>query len=44
MEIADETGHVVDVVTMSEILFHHGKLQSYDDDVTRSAPSMKPPE
>lgn len=43
IEIADETGHVVDVVTMSDILFHHGKIQSYDDDVTQSAPSMLPP-
>ncbi|HJR57354.1 MAG TPA: hypothetical protein VJ798_12315 [Rhizomicrobium sp.] len=37
IEIADETGHVVDTVSAQEVLFKHGKLQSYDDDVTKSA-------
>jgi hypothetical protein len=37
IEIADETGHVVEVVSTSEVLFRHGRLQSYDDDVTKSA-------
>lgn len=40
IEITDETGHVVDVVTAADALFSHGKLRSYDDDVTSSA-SMK---
>ena len=46
IEIADETGHVVDVVTAHEVLFQHGRLRSYSDDVTQSAPVMtsrKPP-
>ncbi len=42
IEIADETGHVVDVVTMNDIVFHHGKMQTYDDDVTQSAPVITP--
>jgi hypothetical protein len=37
IEIADESGHVVEVVTSADVLFKHGKLQSYDDDVTKSA-------
>lgn len=37
IEIADETGHVADVVSASEVLLKHGQLQSYDDDVTKSA-------
>ncbi len=44
IEIADETGHVVDTVSAADVLFQHGKLQSYDDDVTKSAPVMTPPE
>jgi hypothetical protein len=43
IEITDETGHVVDVLTISDVMFSHGKLQSYDDDVTKSAPVMPPP-
>ncbi len=43
IEIADETGHVVDVVSAQDVLFRDGKLQSYDDDVTRSAPVNSPP-
>lgn len=43
IEIADETGHVVDVITMSDIVIHHGQIQTYDDDVTQSAPNMLPP-
>ncbi len=38
IEIADETGQVVDTVSAQDVLFKHGKLQSYDDDVTKSAP------
>jgi hypothetical protein len=37
IEIADETGHVVDVLTTADVLLRQGKLQSYDDDVTKSA-------
>ena len=42
IEIADETGHVVDVLTISDVLFSNGKFQSYDDDVTKSAPVITP--
>jgi len=42
IEIADETGHVVDVLTISDVVFSQGKLQSYDDDITQSAPVMTP--
>jgi hypothetical protein len=44
IEITDATGHVVDTVGADEVLFQHGKLKSYDDDVTRSAPVMTPRE
>lgn len=43
IEIADETGHVVDVISAWDVLFRNGKLQSYDDDVTKSAPVNSPP-
>jgi hypothetical protein len=42
IEIADETGQVVAIVTAQDVLFKHGKLQSYDDDVTKSAPVNSP--
>lgn len=42
IEITDETGHVVDVLTLSDVLFSHGQLASYDDDVTKSAPVSTP--
>lgn len=38
IEIADETGHVVDVVSSNDVLFQAGKFRSYDSDVTQSAP------
>ena len=38
IEITDETGQVVEVISSKDVLFKHGKLQSYDDDVTKSAP------
>jgi hypothetical protein len=44
IEIADESGHIVDTVGVEEVLFHNGELQSYDDDVTKSAPVMTPRE
>jgi len=42
IEIADATGHVVDVITTDEVMFHHGKMRSYDGDVTKSAPVNTP--
>ena len=42
IEIADATGHVVDVITTDEVMFHQGKMRSYDDDVTKSAPVNNP--
>lgn len=38
IEIADETGHVVDVVNSREVLFQGGQFRDYPDDVTQSAP------
>jgi hypothetical protein len=38
IEIADETGHIVDVVSANDVLFKGGKMRSYSDDVTQSAP------
>lgn len=42
IEIADETGHVVDVVSANDVLFQGGKFRSYPDDVTQSAPVTQP--
>ena len=42
IEIADETGHVVDVVSSNDVLFQAGKLRTYPDDVTQSAPVTQP--
>jgi hypothetical protein len=42
IEIADETGHVVDVIRSQDILMRRGELRSYSDDVTQSAPVGKP--
>jgi hypothetical protein len=48
IEIADETGHVVDVVRTRDILLRQGEFKSYSDDVTQSAPNPRlrnpPPE
>ena len=38
IEIADETGHVVDTISAKDILMQQGELRSYSDDVTQSAP------
>lgn len=38
IEITDETGHVVDVVRSSDVLFQGGRLSTFADDVTQSAP------
>lgn len=35
IEIADETGHVVDVVHTQEAVLKNGELRSYSDDITR---------
>ncbi len=42
IEIADETGRVVDVVNINDVLFKGGKFRSYDSDVTHSAPVNLP--
>ena len=42
IEIADEAGQVVCVVTSADVLLKDGAFQSYDDDVTKSAPINRP--
>lgn len=42
IEIADETGRVVDVVTSADVLFQGGKFSTFADDVTQSAPVTQP--
>jgi len=42
IEIADETGHVVDVVNSRDVLFRQGEFRTYTDDVTQSAPTNTP--
>ena len=42
IEIADETGHVVDVINANDVLYQGGKLSTYSDDVTQSAPVTQP--
>ena len=44
IEIADETGHVVDVVATRDVLFQRGALGIYADDITQSAPKNSPRE
>jgi hypothetical protein len=44
IEIADETGRVVDVVPPQDVLYQGGGLSSYSDDVTQSAPVNRPRE
>ncbi len=39
IEIADETGRVVDVVSSRDVLFQGGRMRVYSDDVTQSAPT-----
>ena len=39
IEIADETGHVVEVVNSRDVLFKDGRFRSYSDDITQSAAS-----
>jgi hypothetical protein len=42
IEIADATGHVVDMVNSNDVLFKGGKFRTYSDDVTQSAPVTQP--
>ena len=42
IEIADETGHVIEVVNVNDVLFKAGQFRSYDSDVTHSAPVNLP--
>lgn len=42
IEIADETGHIVDVIPAKDVVVKGGELRSYGDDITQSAPKGKP--
>ena len=42
IEIADETGHVVDVITARDVLLQGGQFRSCSDDVLQSD-ATKPP-
>lgn len=42
IEIVDETGRVVDVVSANDVLFKKGEFRTYSDDVTQSAPVTQP--
>jgi hypothetical protein len=37
IEIADETGHVVDVINSRDVLLKNGQIRSYPDDIVQSA-------
>jgi hypothetical protein len=39
IEIADETGRVVDVINSRDVLFKNGRFRSYPYDVLQSAPA-----
>ena len=43
IEIADETGHVVDVINTRDVLLKNGQFRSYSDDIVQSA-DTKPPQ
>jgi hypothetical protein len=43
IEIADETGHVVDVISTRDVLLKGGQLRSYPDDILQSD-ATKPPQ
>lgn len=43
IEIADETGHVVDVINTRDVLLKNGQFPSYPDDIVQSA-DTKPPQ
>jgi hypothetical protein len=42
IQIADETGHVVDEINLRDVLFQDGRFRTYSDDVTHSAPTNPP--
>lgn len=42
IEIADETGRVVDVVNSNDVIFQGGKFRTFETDVTQSAPVTQP--
>jgi hypothetical protein len=42
IEIADETGHVVDVINSRDVLLKNGQFRSYPDDITQSTPTKSP--
>jgi hypothetical protein len=42
IEIADKTGHVVDVIYSRDVLIKDGRFRTYRDDIIQSAPT-KPP-
>ena len=43
VEIADETGRVVDTVNSNDVLYKAGQFRTYSDDVTQSAPQSNLP-
>lgn len=44
IEIADESGLVLDRVSSNDVLYRDGKFRTYPDDVTQSAPVNTPRE
>ena len=42
IEIADGTGHVVDVINSRDVLFNDGRFRSYLGDIIQSAPTKSP--
>jgi len=42
IEIADETGRVVDEVKSADVIFKEGKFRNFDSDITQSAPVTQP--
>ena len=42
IEIADETGRVIDTINVNDVLYKAGQFRTYPDDVTQSAPVNRP--
>ncbi len=42
IEIMDDSGHIVDVVSSNDVLFKKGEYRTFTDDVTQSAPVSQP--
>lgn len=42
IEIADETGRIVDIVNSRDVLLKDGRFRSYADDIVQSAPTNSP--